>query len=253
MPSRSPKNSLRNIKLTIAYDGTRYAGWQVQKNAVSVQEIIEKALAQITGAKVSVRGSGRTDAGVHARAQVATCKTASSIGLDRLQMALNTTLPKDVVITAVDEVPLDFNAQLDARGKTYRYTIVNNNFVDPFSRLYAAKVFYRLDLARMRRAARLMEGRHDFRAFQAQDRTEKDAVRTVRDIRIARSGDRITIDIEANGFVYNMVRNMVGTLVEIGRGRFSVERVGELFRTRDRKLCGPAMPARGLCLEKVTY
>ena len=132
-------------------------------------------------------------------------------------------------------------------------TIVNSNFVDPFIRRFVAKVYYRLDMARMRQAARLMKGKHDFRAFQAQDGTEKDAVRIVKDIRIVNKGDLITIDITANGFVYNMARNMVGTLVDIARGKVPVERVRELFKTGDRRLCGPRMPAQGLCLMKVRY
>lgn len=244
---------MRNIKLTIQYDGTRYAGWQVQKNAITVQELIEAALRKITGAKTHVTASGRTDAGVHAKAQVANFKTKCPIPLERLQMALNSFLPKDIVITRVEEAGVRFNAQHDAKSKIYRYTIVNNNFIDPFIRKFAAKVFFTLDVNRMKRASRYMTGRHDFKAFQATDDHERTSVRTVKDINIKKEGDIIYIDIEAEGFLYNMARNMAGTLVEIGRGKFPESRAGELLKTKNRKLCGPTMPAKGLCLIEVKY
>lgn len=244
---------MKNIKLTIQYDGTKYAGWQTQKNAVSIQETIETVLRRIIGSKVHVRASGRTDAGVHAKAQVANFRTSCPIPLKNLQMALNGRLPKDIVVSHLEEASRDFNAQHDARSKIYRYTIVNNDFVDPFLRDRAAKVFYKLDIGRMKRAARLIKGRHDFKAFQAVDGREIVSVKTIKGIAIKKRGDVITIDIEADGFLYNMVRNIVGTLVEIGRGKFEVSRVAELFRSKDRRLCGPTMPAKGLCLIEVKY
>lgn len=244
---------MRNIKLTIQYDGTRYAGWQVQKNATSIQELIEAAVCKITGYKSHVRSSGRTDAGVHARAQIANFKTPSSIPLKNLLMALNSNLPKDIVVTRAEEAHAHFNAQHDARSKHYRYTIVNNDFIDPFLRRYAAKVFYKLDIGRMKKAAKLFEGRHDFRAFQAVDGRDDDSRRTVKCVRLKKSGDIITIDIEADGFLYNMARNIAGTLVEIGRSKFEIGRISELFKTKERRLCGPTMPAKGLCLMEVRY
>lgn len=244
---------MRNIKLTIQYDGTRYAGWQVQKNATAIQELIERALATITGAKTHVTASGRTDAGVHARAQIANFRTRCPIPLERLHMALNSALPKDIVVTRVEEADARFNAQHDAISKIYRYTIINNNFVDPFIRRFAAKVFFALDTGRMRRAAVDIIGRHDFKAFQAMDDHERTSVRTVKDVRIRREGDIVYIDIEADGFLYNMARNIAGTLVEIGRGKFPENRVKELLKAKDRKLCGPTMAAKGLCLIKVKY
>jgi tRNA pseudouridine38-40 synthase len=244
---------MRNIKLTIRYDGTNYSGWQSQKNGLAIQDVIEKVIAKITGAHSHLTGSGRTDAGVHALAQVANFKTRSKIPLKNLQMALNTALPKDIVIYHAEEVGPKFDAQRSAKSKLYRYVIMNNNFLDPFIRRYAAKSFYKLDIKRMKKAAKYLVGRHDFRSFQAVDGIERDSVRTVRHITIEKDADLIYIDIEANGFLYNMVRNIAGTLVEVGRGRYSVENVKEILRKKDRRCSGPTMPAKGLRLVRVSY
>jgi tRNA pseudouridine38-40 synthase len=244
---------MRNIKLTIRYDGTNYSGWQSQKNGVAIQDVIEKAVAKITGARSHLTGSGRTDAGVHALAQIANFKTRSKIPLKNLQMALNSCLPKDIVIYRAEEAPAKFDAQRSAKSKLYRYTIMNNDFMDPFLRHHAAKYFFKLDVSRMRRAARSLTGTHDFRSFRAVDGVERSSVRTIRRIKIEKAGDLIYIDVEANGFLYNMARNIVGTLVEVGRGRFSVDSVSQILRKRDRRHCGPTMPAKGLCLIRVKY
>ncbi|MDP2912695.1 MAG: tRNA pseudouridine(38-40) synthase TruA [Candidatus Omnitrophota bacterium] len=244
---------MRNLKLTIQYDGTGYSGWQFQKNGLSVQEVIQNAIKKITGEKVCVVGSGRTDAGVHAEAQVANFKTSSKIPLKKFQMALNSVLPKDIVIARMEEAGLKFNAQHDARGKLYRYIIVNNDFVNPLLRRFAAKCFYALDLGAMKKAARYLAGRHDFRSFQAKDGVGRNAVRTIRKITIEKKGDLVYIYMEADGFLYNMARNITGTLIEVGRGKISAGDVRVILRKKDRKLCGPTMPARGLCLVKVKY
>lgn len=245
---------MRTIKLTIQYDGGRYAGWQFQKNAISIQEVLETAVRKITGEKTSVIASGRTDAGVHARGQIAHFKTSSRLAPDRLQRALNGELYRDIVVSKVEEAPRGFHAQHSAKSKRYRYTIVNNDFVDPLIRRHVAKVYHALDLALMRKAAKRIEGKHDFKAFQAYDPGRADdSVRTVRSVRITRDGDLIHIDVEADGFLYNMARNIAGTLVEVGRGKFPVGRIREMFAKKDRSLCGPTMPAQGLCLLKVNY
>lgn len=245
---------MRNIRLTIKYDGTNYSGWQFQKNAVSVQDVIQKALRRITGEKTNLVGSGRTDSGVHAEAQVANFKTRSKIPLKNILMALNADLPSDIAIYRVEEMPLKFDSQRSAKSKLYRYTIVNRDFMDPFLRHFAAKCFYTIDMGRMRRAARLLKGRHDFRAFQATDGAdEKNSVRTIKHIKIERKNDLIYIDIEADGFLYNMARSIAGTLVEAGRGKFSLDRIREMLKSGKRSLCGPTMPAKGLSLIKVRY
>ena len=244
---------MRNIKLVISYDGTRYAGWQNQKNAVSIQETIEAAVAKITGKHTNVIASGRTDAGVHAAAQVANFRTSSQIPLDKLQMALNTALSKDIVIYRIEEVGQDFNAQRSAKSKIYRYTIANSNFVDPFIRHFAAKCFFKLDVKKMRKAASCLKGRHDFKSFQATDVKERSSVRTLKNIKIVKSGSLVYIYMEADGFLYNMARNIAGTLVEAARGKIAPEYVKEILKKRNIRFSGPTMPARGLCLMEVKY
>jgi len=244
---------MRNIKLTISYEGTQYAGWQFQKNALTIQEVIQAALKKITGAKTNLTASGRTDAGVHAEAQVANFRTRSGIPLDKLQMALNSALPGDIVITDAEEVPVRFNAQHDARSKLYRYTIYNGNFIDPFIRRYAAKVFYRLNIDSMKKAARFLEGRHDFKSFQTQDGEEKDSVRRIYHIKVEKSGKLVYIYMKVDGFLYNMARNIAGILIEAGRGKIRPSDVKEILSKKDRRHSGPTMPAKGLCLIEVNY
>lgn len=244
---------MRNIKLTIRYDGTDYAGWQFQKNAVSIQETIQKALKKITGRKTNVIASGRTDAGVHATAQIANFRTSSKIPLKNLQMALNTLLSDDIVIADAEEVSLEFNAQKSAQSKLYRYTIYNKDFMDPFLRRFASKCYFKIDIARMRRSAKCLIGRHDFTSFQTKDSPRKSASRTIKNIAIKKAGDVIYVDIEADGFLYNMVRNIVGTLIEVGRGKFTAENVKEILTKKDKRSCGPTAAAKGLCLIKVRY
>ena len=244
---------MRNIKLTIRYDGTRYSGWQSQKNGLAIQDVIQDAIKKITRERVCLTGSGRTDAGVHAEAQVANFRTKSKIPLEKLQMALNSMLPRDIAITRAEEAGPKFNAQKSARSKLYRYTIMNNDYMDPLIRHFAAKCFFKLDVNSMRKAARHLAGRHDFRSFKATDGEEKNSVRTIKHIKIEKSGDLVYIYIEANGFLYNMARNIAGTLVEVGRGKFAVSSVKDIILKRDRKFSGPTMPAKGLCMVAVKY
>lgn len=244
---------MRNIKLTIRYDGTDYAGWQFQKNAVSIQETIQKALKKITGREANVIASGRTDAGVHAVAQIANFRTSSKIPLKNLRMALNGVLPDDIVITDVEEAKLKFHAQKNAASKLYRYTIYNKDFMDPLLRRVASKCYFKIDIARMKRGAKHLIGRHDFTSFQTKDSPLKNAVRRIEYITIKREGDLVYIDIEADGFLYNMVRNIVGTLIDVGRGKFTAENVKEILAKKDKRSCGPTAAAKGLCLIKVRY
>jgi len=243
----------RNIRLTIQYDGTHYSGWQSQKNARSIQDVLTDALKKITGGKVNLTGSGRTDAGVHARAQVANFKTRSDIPLKKLLLGLNSILPDDIVVSAVKEAGLKFDAQRAAKSKLYRYTLINSNVIDPFIRRFAAKCFYKLDILRMRRAAKPLMGKRDFRSFRAAGGGEKDTVRRIRNIKIEKYGDMIYIDMEADGFLYNMARNIVGTLIEVGRGKLKADAVKGILAKKDRRFCGPTAPAKGLCLLKVRY
>ncbi len=244
---------MRNIKLTIAYDGTRYSGWQSQKNGRSIQDVIQKAIRKITGEKVNLVGSGRTDAGVHAEAQIANFRTRSKLPMSNIQKALNRALPRDVVIVKAQEAGELFNSQHSAKSKLYRYTIFNNDFLSPLARHYAAKCFYSLDIGLMKKAAKILEGRHDFKAFQAKDDARKGSVRNLRSLDIRKDADTIYIDIEACGFLYNMARIIVGTLIDVGRGKISINDIGMILKKKDRSLSGPTMPAKGLCLIKVNY
>ena len=237
----------------IRYDGTAYCGWQAQKNGPSIQSAVEAAVKKLTGRAASVIASGRTDAGVHALAQVASFRTASKIPVGNIEKALNTILPDDIRIFGAEEVNPAFNALKSARSKTYRYTIYNSNVMDPFLRYFAAKCYFKLDVRLMRKGARYLTGRHDFTSFRTKDGREKDSVRTVRHITIEKKGDLIYIDIEANGFLYNMVRNIVGTLIDVARGKIAPEDVKRILDRRDKRACGPTAAASGLCLIKVDY
>lgn len=246
---------MRNIKLTIQYDGTNYAGWQFQRNARSIQEAIEEALKKLTGDDVNLIGSGRTDAGVHANGQVANFKTHSLLPIKNIQKGLNTILQKDIVIAKAEEAPLHFNSQRNAKSKLYRYIISPGDFVNPFIRGFAARCQYRLNIGHMKKAARHLLGRHDFRSFQTKDEStaKENTIRRIRKIRIEKSGNLVYIYIEADGFLYNMARSIAGTLIEAGRGRLKPDMVRDILAKKDRRFSGPTAPAKGLCLMKVRY
>jgi len=246
-----------NICLTIAYDGTHYAGWQVQKNAKTIQAELEKALRKILKEKITLIGSGRTDSGVHARAQIAnfkTKRTGSRPGLE-LVNALNGNLPEDISIVGAKKVPSKFHSRFDAKGKIYRYTILNSRIDDPFTKNYYHKVRYKLDVPLVKKETKVLIGRHDFKSFQAKSALSKikNTVRTVKRISVKKEKDLIYIDIEANGFLHNMARNIAGTLIEIGRGYLPAGSMRKILSAGDRTKAGPTAPARGLTLIKVKY
>lgn len=245
---------MRNIKLEIEYDGTNYCGWQVQthqKHKPSIQDTIEKVLRKILQEKINLIGSGRTDAGVHAKAQVANFKTSSGINLNKLRRALNGLMPDEIAVSKIEEVPLDFHSRFDAKSKVYRYTILNRGFPSAMLRNTAYFYHYPLNVVLMQKQARPLLGRHNFKSFQASDNKERDATRTIKRIKITQERDLIYIDIEADGFLRNMVRNIVGTLIEIGRGN-PID-MKKLISLKDRRKAGPTAPAKGLCLMKLNY
>jgi len=253
--------SVRNLRLIIEYDGTAYCGWQIQRKATisSVQELIEKSLKGILKEKVKLIASGRTDAGVHVLAQAANFKTCSRIPLQNLQRALNGSLPGDIVITKIEEVSFGFHSRFSARSKLYRYLILNRPYPSALLRNRAYCCAYPLDIKLMRSQARCLVGRHDFKAFCASGSSVKDTIRTIKKLSISRIACNlndvflIAIDIEADGFLYNMARNISGTLIEIGRGRFPKGYLRKILLSRDRKLAGPTAPAHGLYLVNVCY
>ncbi len=243
---------MRNLKLTIQYDGTKYCGWQKQPNSSGIQGTIEYAIYEITKEKVNIIGSGRTDAGVHALGQVANFKTNSSIPIARISDALNAKLPKDVSIIDCQEVSDDFHSRYSATGKIYRYLIYNKPYRSPLYKDISYHVRYELDIEKMRLEAKSLLGTHEFKGFMSSGSSVKDTVRTIHNISIEYSGDLIVLEVEGNGLLYNMVRIIVGTLVDIGRGRID-KPLEEIIASQDRGEAGHTAPAHGLFLKKVHY
>ena len=247
----------RHLKLTIAYDGTQYGGWQRQPNAITVQELLERALETLIGTRVAIHGSGRTDAGVHARAQVASCTLTTRHSPLILCRALNAQLPKDIRVLGVREVNDGFHARFSARGKEYRYQVDCGAVADPFLRRYAWHHPHPLNVAAMRRAARLLKGRHDFAALSANPMRPasraRGTVRTVSKLAVSKRNDLLTISVCADGFLYKMVRSIVGALVKVGEGKLTAEQLKELVKTKKRTTLVETAPAHGLFLWRVWY
>lgn len=241
------------ILLTIAYDGTNYSGWQVQPNGLAVQQVVEAALEQLLKEAVQVRSSGRTDAGVHARAMAASFTTSRNLPLQAFVEGANRFLPSAIAIQNARIVPEGFKPITMAHAKQYRYTIINSSVRSPLDRLYSWQVREPLDLAAMEESAGRFVGSHDFAAFRASNCVARTTVRRIDSVQISREGSRITIDVTGGGFLKNMVRVMVGTLVEIGKGRFAPSDIDRLLQRGDRKEAGSTAPACGLCLMKVVY
>lgn len=244
-----------HLKITLAYDGTSYAGWQVQPAAhgPTIQGVVAAALARLTGEKIMPVAAGRTDAGVHARGQVISFSTASRIPVERWPLALNSVLPEDIAALAAEVVPAGFHARYSARWKWYRYTIFNCSLPDVFSRRYSWQVRHPLDFAAMAQGAAYLQGRYDFRSFCAAGSPVRHHEREIYTAELSRQGDFIYLDVVANGFLYHMVRIIAGTLVEIGQGRLAPGDMPAIVAARSRQKAGPTAPARGLCLEKVAY
>jgi len=243
-------------RATISYDGTDFSGWQVQAGRRTVQGVLQEALSAVLGAPVSVVAAGRTDAGVHAEGQVVSFRAATGIPPEGIAGAANSLLPEDVSILDLRPAPASFHATFGAVGKVYRYEILSGRTRLPLRRRTSWRVASPLDLRRMRKAAALLVGRRDFRSFRTNPGIEDDRGSTVRHLRrldIRRSGDRILLEFEGDGFLYNMVRAMVGTLVQVGRGTWTPERVGEALRAKDRRAGGPTAPPQGLTLVSVRY
>lgn len=259
-----------NIKLEIEYDGTNYAGWQIQNSHKSqgtghklrtIQETIEWTLQKILQEKVKVIASGRTDSGVHALAQAANFRTKSKLSLLKIQKALNSLLPGDISIKKIKEVKESFHSRYQVKTKTYRYIIHNDRFPSVFLTRFSWHIPYKLDIKLMRQEAKTLIGTHSFKSFCASGSTVKTTTRTIQNIAIKTIGYTlyairyalIIIDIEADGFLYNMVRNIAGTLVEIGRGRLAKGSLKRILQAKDRRLAGPTAPPQGLFLRRVKY
>jgi len=244
---------LRNIRLALAFDGTPYHGWQIQKNQKTVQGELREAIRQITGEPSCPTGSGRTDAGTHARGFVANFATASTIAAPNLVRALNSKLPPDIRVLSAREVPADFHARRSARSKVYRYRIYRGAVMPP----HLAREFYHypypVDAELMARAAAMFAGTHDFASFAAKGADRDNTVRHIFSCRLASVGRRLELTVEGDGFLHHMIRNMAGTLLELGRGQMTMEAFQALFDRRDRTRAGFTAPACGLTLLKVRY
>lgn len=246
-------DDMRNIKLIIEYDGTNYWGWQTQEDFPSIQEEIEKTIKKVTGEKVALYGSGRTDAKVHALGHVANFHTESNIPGERFKYAINIKLPDDIRIISSQEVPLDFHARYSATHKRYVYKIYNGEPERPLLRNHTCHVRFPLDTGLMKEAAEFFIGTHDFKSFRGKKTSIKSSVRTIYSIDINRNGDLIEITVEGNSFLRNMVRIIAGTLIEVGAGKRNKYEIPEIIEKRERKSAGRTAPAQGLFLEKVFY
>ena len=248
---------MRSFRLTLSYDGTAYVGWQVQNNGRTIQAELEAALLQVTGESIRAVASGRTDAGVHALGQVVSFHSGTRLSAEVLRKALDANLPRDIVVRQVRKAPAGFHAIRDALRKRYRYVVQDGPIRDVFSRTQAWYCAQRLDVEAMRTAAQSLLGKHDFSSFEAAGSPRVSSVRTIYDLTIERrSGDfleRVIFEVEADGFLYNMVRNLVGSLVEVGRGRQEPSWIARVLAAQDRKLAGATAPPQGLFLVSVDY
>lgn len=245
---------MRNIKVLLQYDGTNYHGFQRQiSDLPTIQQAVEDVLSELTKHRVTITGAGRTDAGVHAMGQVFNFKTECSIPVERLPLAMNRLLPSDIVVLSAEEADLNFHAQFNAKKKTYRYHIYNSRIPSAFDRLYSYHVPQKLDIDKMMEAASHIVGEHDFSAFRAAGSKAKTSVRSIFRLNIENTQPHVFITVEGNGFLYNMVRIITGTLLYVGKGKLAPEDVQKFLEEGRRENAGPTVPPQGLCLMRVEY
>lgn len=244
---------MRNIKLTIEYDGKCYNGWQKQPNKLNIQGEIERAIYNITKEEVDLIGSGRTDAGVHALGQVANFKTNSQISIEKIPLAINSQLKNSIVIKEAEEVNERFHSRYNAKHKTYRYIINNSKCGTAIYRNLEYSYPFKLDAEKMKQASKYFEGEHDFKAFKSSGTSSKNSVRTIYKAIVKQEGEKIIIELTGNGFLYNMVRIISGTLLDVGLGKIQAEEIPEIIESKDRQRAGKTLPAHGLYLVEVKY
>ena len=244
---------MRRLLITIRYDGTDYHGWQVQPNGVTVQEWMQDAVEKVFGARLDVTGCSRTDSGVHANMFCFHMDTELDIPCEKVPLALNTALPDDIAVLSCKEVDGDFHARYCAKGKRYVYRLYDSHLRDPFINRYSVQYKGKLNVEAMNEAAQSFVGKHDFSAFCASGSEVEDRVRTVYEMRVERIGNEVVVTVSADGFLYNMVRIMVGTLLEVSEGKLSAEDIKVALDTGKRELAGRTAAAKGLCLDRVFY
>ena len=244
---------MKRVKLVVAYDGTNYHGWQVQDNGITIEEVLNRTISELVQEDIKVIGASRTDAGVHACGNVAVFDTESRIPGDKFSFALNQRLPDDIRIQEYCEVDADFHPRYADTVKTYEYNILNRRFELPSKRLYAAFCYYPMDIERMNQAAAYLVGEHDFKSFCSAGAQVQTTVRTIYAVNVTKEDDMVHIRITGNGFLYNMVRIIAGTLMQVGTGLMEPEQVKEILEARDRSKAGPTAVAKGLTLVEIRY
>lgn len=244
---------MKRYKITVSYLGTNFCGWQIQKNGRSVQAELEQAFGKLFGQKTAVTGSGRTDAGVHATGQVAHFDAETSIPAEKIPFAVNTVLPEDVRVLFCEVAPEDFHARFQAKEKTYVYSLYISPHINPLKNATAEHIPVKLNLEDMKKAASQIVGTHDFKCFEATGSTVKNTVRTVKKVEITEEDGEIKISVTGNGFLYNMVRIIAGTLVDVGKGKIACGTISDVISSGDRTRAGKTLPAKGLCLLSVEY
>lgn len=244
---------MRNIKLTIEYDGKDFNGWQKQPNKLNIQGEIERAIYNITKEEVDLIGSGRTDAGVHAWNQIANFKTNSNISIEKMAIAINSQLKNSIVVKKAEEVDERFHSRYNAKRKTYRYVINNTEYGSAIYRNLEYHFPIKLNVEKMQEAVKYFEGEHDFKAFKSSGTSGKNSVRTIYKAEVKTDGERILIELTGNGFLYNMVRIISGTLLDVGLGKIEASEIEDIINSKDRTKAGKTLPAHGLYLVKVNY
>lgn len=244
---------MRNIKLIIEYDGKSFNGWQKQPGKLNIQGEIEQAIGEITGEEIELIASGRTDAGVHSLGQTANFKTESNIPVDKFPIAINSKLKKTIVIQSAEEVEERFHSRYSVKSKRYRYTINNSKYGSAIYKNLEYHFPIKLDVEEMKKAAKYFEGEHDFKGFKASGTSSKSSVRKIFKAEVIQDNDRIYIELTGSGFLYNMVRIISGTLLDVGQGKIKADDISEIILSKDRMKAGKTLPAHGLCLMEVTY
>lgn len=244
---------MKTYKIIVAYDGTCYHGFAKQNNAITIQETLETAIEKIIRQPIQIIGAGRTDTGVHAKRQCCIFEADTCISTKKLLFAINSKLPKDIVIKELEEAEPSFHPRFAAKRKTYRYQILNSKISDPFLFPYVYLFGFTLDIEAMKEASRYMIGEHDFKCFCSAGSTVQSTVRIIYDIHIKKKNDLIIVDICGNGFLYNMVRIIIGTLLQVGQGRLKPQEIQQIIKSKDRTLAGPTAPPQGLIMLEINY
>ena len=251
--SKQPEKEKKRVRLTVAYDGTNYHGWQIQNNGITIESELNRCLTDLLREPVEVIGASRTDSGVHALGNIAVFDTTSRMPAEKISYALNQRLPEDIRIQKSEQVPDDWHPRRCDSRKTYEYRIYRAQFPMPVKRLYSLFTYYELDVNRMQEAAAYLEGEHDFKSFCSIHTQTETTVRTITDLSVKKEGSLITIRVTGTGFLYNMVRIIAGTLIEVGNGKYPPEHIKEILQHCDRSCAGPTAPARGLTLVEYEF